>query len=90
MVSNQVLDDVSEKIASGLRLLGGAKQEAESQVRSVVEGALQQFDVVTDERMQVQEAMLKKARDDMQALVARIQTLENRIKELEKTINNSC
>jgi len=84
MASNQVLDDISEKIAGGLRLLGGAKGEIEGQVRSIVEGALQQFDVVTDERMQVQEAMLKKARDDMQAFETRIQTLEARIKELEK------
>ncbi|MDQ6956869.1 MAG: accessory factor UbiK family protein [Mariprofundaceae bacterium] len=83
MASNQVLDDISEKIASGLRLLGGAKQEAESQVRSIVEGALQQLDVVTDERMQVQEAMLKKSQHDMQGLVERIKTLEERIKDLE-------
>jgi len=83
MASNQVLDDISEKIASGIRLLGGAKQEAESQVRSIVEGALQQLDVVTDERMQVQEAMLKKSQHDMQGLVERIKTLEERIKDLE-------
>jgi len=83
MVSNQVLDDISEKIAGGLRLLGGAKSEVESQVRSIVETALKQFDVVTDERMQVQEAMLKKSRDDMQALDKRLQALEARIKELE-------
>jgi len=83
MASNQVLDDISEKIASGLRLLGGAKQEAESQVRSIVEGALQQLDVVTDERMQVQEAMLKKSQNDMQDLIERIKTLEERIKDLE-------
>jgi len=83
MVSNQALDDISEKIAGGLRLLGGAKSEVESQVRSIVETALKQFDVVTDERMQVQEAMLKKSRDDMQALDERLQALEARIKELE-------
>jgi len=83
MVSNQVLDDISEKIAGGLRLLGGAKSEVESQVRSIVETALQQFDVVTDERMQVQEAMLKKSRDDMQAINERVQVLEERIKALE-------
>lgn len=83
MASNQVLDDISEKIASGLRLLGGAKQEAESQVRSVVENALQQLDVVTDERMQLQEAMLKKSQNDMQGLIERIKTLEERIKTLE-------
>jgi len=83
MASNQVLDDISEKISGGLRLLGGAKQEAESQVRSIVEGALQQFDVVTDERMQVQEAMLKKSQNDMCDLLERIKTLEERIKTLE-------
>jgi len=83
MASNQVLDDISEKIASGLRLLGGAKQEAESQVRSVVENALQQLDVVTDERMQLQEAMLKKSQNDMQGLNERIKGLEERIKTLE-------
>lgn len=83
MASNQVLDDISEKIASGLRLLGGAKQEAESQVRSVVENALQQLDVVTDERMQLQEAMLKNSQNDMQGLIERIKGLEERIKTLE-------
>ncbi len=83
MASNQVLDDISEQIAGGLRLLGGAKQEAESQVRSIVEGALQQLDVVTDERMQVQEAMLKKSQNDISDLVERIKTLEERIKTLE-------
>ncbi len=83
MASNQVLDDISEKIASGLRLLGGAKKEAESQVRSVVENALQQLDVVTDERMLVQEAMLKKSQNGMQDLIERIKALEERIKTLE-------
>jgi len=83
MASNQVLDDISEKIAGGLRLLGGAKQEAEAQVRSIVENALQQLDVVTDERMQVQEAMLKKSQNDIHDLVERIKTLEERIKILE-------
>jgi len=83
MASNQVLDDISEKIAGGLRLLGGAKQEAESQVRSIVEAALQQLDIVTDERMQVQEAMLKKSQNDMSALLKRIKTLEEHIKTLE-------
>ncbi|MDX8398296.1 MAG: accessory factor UbiK family protein [Mariprofundaceae bacterium] len=83
MVSNQVLDDISEKITGGLRMLGGAKSEVESQVRSAVESALQQFNVVTDERMQVQEAMLVKARQQMQQLDERCKALESRIKSLE-------
>jgi len=84
MASNQVLDDVAEKIAGSLRMLGGVKAEAETQVRSIVEGALQQFDVVSDERMQVQEAMLLKARDEMKALEERIKALEEYVKSLEK------
>jgi len=84
MASNQVLDDISEKIAGGLRLLGGAKQEAESQVRAIVENALQQLDVVTDERMQVQEAMLKKSQSAINTLSERIKTLEEHIKRLEE------
>ncbi len=82
--NNQSIDDIAEKIASGLRMLGGLKQGAESQVRSIVEGALSQFDVVTHERMQVQEAMLKKSRQDLSALEARIKELETQMKELGK------
>ncbi len=82
--NNQSMDDIAEKIASGLRMLGGLKQGAESQVRSIVEGALSQFDVITHERMQVQEAMLGKARQELSALDARVKELEAQIKELGK------
>lgn len=82
--NNQSLDDIAEKIAGGIRMLGGLKQGAESQVRSVVEGALSQFDVVTHERMQVQEAMLTKARNELQALEARVVELEAQLKKLSK------
>jgi BMFP domain-containing protein YqiC len=79
-VNNEVLDDIAEKIAGSLRLLGGVKQEAETQVRGIVEGALEHFDVVTHERMQVQEAMLTKAREELAALDARVKELEEKLK----------
>ncbi len=82
--NNQSLDDIAEKIAGGIRMLGGLKQGAESQVRSVVESALSQFDVVTHERMEVQEAMLTKARNELQSLEARIVELEAQLKQLSK------
>lgn len=80
-VNNEVLDDIAGKIANGLRMLGGVRTEAESQVRSIVEGALQHFDVVTHERMQVQEAMLQKARQELAELDARVKELEEKLKE---------
>ncbi|MDX8407535.1 MAG: accessory factor UbiK family protein [Mariprofundaceae bacterium] len=79
--SNQALDDIAEKIAAGIHMLGGVKQGAEAQVRSIVEGTLSQFDVVTDERMQVQEAMLAKARQELEALETRIAELEAQLKQ---------
>jgi len=80
--NQQPLDDIAEKIAGGLRLLGGLKQGAEAQVKSIVEGALDQFDVVTHERMQVQEAMLSKARQELASLEARVTELESKLKQL--------
>ncbi|RLL53312.1 accessory factor UbiK family protein [Mariprofundus sp. EBB-1] len=82
--NNQSMDDIAEKIAGGLRMLGGFKQGAEAQVRTIVEGALSQFDVVTHERMQVQEAMLGKARDELSILEKRIAELEAQMKLLTK------
>ncbi len=80
-VNNEVLDDIAEKIAGSLRMLGGVKQEAETQVRGIVEGALEHFDVVTHERMQVQETMLNRAREELAALDARVKELEEKLKE---------
>ena len=80
--NNQPLDDIAEKIAGGIRMLGGLKQGAEAQVRTIVEGALSQFDVVTHERMQVQEALLVKARQELATLNARVTELETQMKHL--------
>jgi len=71
-----VLDDIAEKIAGGLRLLGGVKDEAQAQVKAIVESALDGLDVVTDERMQVAEALLTKTRGQIREMEARITALE--------------
>jgi BMFP domain-containing protein YqiC len=82
--NNKSLDDIAKKIAGGIRMIADLKQGAESQVHSIVEGALSQFDIVTHERMQVQEAMLNKARNELQLLEARVLELESRLKQLGK------
>jgi len=82
------LDEIAAKLTSGLRLLGGLKQGAEAQIHTLVEDALQQFDVVTRERMEVQEAMLKKARQEMDELDTALKAMELRIKQLEENQPN--
>ena len=76
-----ILDDVAEKVAGGLRLIGSVKQEAQAQVKSLLESALSEFDIVNAERMQVAEAMLEKTRQHIAELEARIQALEEQLKK---------
>jgi len=76
-----ILDDVAEKVAGGLRLIGSVKKEAEGQVKAILESAFSGMDVVTSERMQVAEAMLNKTRQNMAELEARIEALESKMKK---------
>jgi len=76
-----MLDDIAEKIAGGLRLIGNVKQGAEAQVKAVLESAFDGLDVVTAERMQVAEAMLAKTQEKIRAMEARIAALESRPKK---------
>ncbi|OIO69602.1 MAG: 3-octaprenyl-4-hydroxybenzoate carboxy-lyase [Zetaproteobacteria bacterium CG12_big_fil_rev_8_21_14_0_65_55_1124] len=80
-VDQAILDDVAEKVAGGLRLIGGVKQEAQAQIKSILESAFSGLDVVSGERMQVAEAMLNKTREQMAELEARIEELEAKTKK---------
>ncbi len=73
-----VLDDIADKIAGGLRLLDGVRDEAQAQVKAIVKNALGGLNIVTDERMQVAEALLAKARGQMKEMEARIAALEEK------------
>lgn len=80
-IDNAILDDMAEKIAGGLKMLDGVKNEVQTQVRTVLESSLEQLDVVTDERMAVTEAMLAKTREEITELEARIKALEAKLKQ---------
>jgi len=75
-IDQAILDDVAEKVAGGLRLIGNVKEEAQTQVKSLLESAFSGLDIVNAERMQVAEAMLAKTRQQMTELETRIETLE--------------
>jgi len=75
-LDNRLLDELAEKISGGIKTLGQVKGEAETQVRSILESTFTNFDIVTGERMQVQEALLAQAREEIKALESRIKALE--------------
>ena len=75
-IDNALLDELAEKISGGIKALGHVKGEVESQIRSTLEGVFANLDVVTGERMRVQEALLARLREEITGLEARIRALE--------------
>ena len=75
-LDNRLLDELAEKISDGIKALGQVKGEAETQVRSILESTFANFDIVTGERMQVQETLLAQAREEIKGLESRIKALE--------------
>jgi len=75
-VNKTVMDELSDAIVEGMKRLGDVKAEAQSQIRSVLETAFQNLDIVTREQMEVQEALLTKIRKQISELEERIKALE--------------
>jgi len=83
-IDNALLDELAAKISSGIKALGSAKGEIEAQIRSALEGVFTNLDVVTGERMQVQETLLVQAREEIKSLESRIRALEDQYKQDNK------
>jgi len=79
-VNQTVIDELSDAIVEGMKRLGDVKAEAQSQIRSVLETAFQNFDIVTREQMEVQEALLTKTRKQISDLEERIAFMQEGIR----------
>ena len=66
---------LAESVPEGLRSM---REDLENNFRAVLRSSLSKLDLVTREEFEVQEAVLAKTRDKLEAL-------EARLKELEKT-----
>jgi BMFP domain-containing protein YqiC len=73
---NKVLDDLSKLMTNAMGVAQGAREEAETAVRSVVDRWLADRDFVTREEFDAVRAMAQKAREENAALAARIAALE--------------
>ncbi len=75
-IDNTLLDELAEKISTGIKALGNVKGEVQAQIRATLESVFADLDVVTGERMQVQEALLARLREEIRELESRIKALE--------------
>ena len=73
---NRILDDISQLMTNAAGVAQGVKDEAETAVRQRVERLLADMDLVTREEFDAVRDMAAKAREENDALLARIEALE--------------
>lgn len=73
---NKVLDDISQLMTNAMGVAQGARQEAETAMNSMVDRWLADRDFVTREEFDAVRAMAQKAREENEALKARLDALE--------------
>lgn len=77
--SGRLFDDLSRLITDAAGLAEGARREVETIVRAQFERLLAGMDVVTREELEAVKEMAAKARDDNEALAARLAALEAKL-----------
>lgn len=73
---NKFLDDMSQLMTNAMGVAQGARTEAETAFRSLVDRWMAERDFVTREEFDAARAMAQKAREENAALEARIAALE--------------
>lgn len=73
---NKILDDISQLMTNAMGVAQGAKDEAETAMKSLADRWLADRDFVTREEFDAVRAMAQKAREENEALKARLDALE--------------
>jgi hypothetical protein len=74
---NKVLDDISQLMTNAMGVAQGAKTEAETAMKGLIDRWLADRDFVTREEFDAVRLMTQKAREENAALMARIEALES-------------
>lgn len=74
--SNRIFDDMSKLMSNAMGVAQGAKTEAETAVKSMLDRWLADRDFVSRDEFDAVRAMAQKAREENEALLARIEALE--------------
>lgn len=77
---NKILDDLTQLMSNAVGVAQGAKNEAETALKGMLDRWLADRDFVTREEFDAVRAMAQKAREENEALQARIAALEEAAK----------
>ena len=75
---NKIMDDFSQLMTNAMGVAQGAKDEAETAMKSFMDRWLADRDFVTREEFDAVRTMAQKAREENEALKARIEALEGK------------
>jgi len=73
---NKIFDDISQLMTNAMGVAQGAKDEADTAIKGLVDRWLADRDFVTREEFDAVRAMAQKAREENEALKARLDALE--------------
>ncbi|QBF30930.1 accessory factor UbiK family protein [Thalassococcus sp. S3] len=73
---NKFMDDISQLMTNAMGVAQGAREEAETAMKSMIDRWMADRDFVTREEFDAVRAMAQKAREENDALLARIEALE--------------
>jgi len=76
-MTNESIENIARKLAEAVpEGLRSVREDLEANFRSVLKASLAKLDLVTREEFEVQEAVLAKTREKLEALEARLAELE--------------
>ena len=75
---NKILDDLSQLMTNAMGVAQGARDEAETAFKGMIDRWLADRDFVTREEFDAVRAMAQKAREENEALKARLAKLESK------------
>ncbi len=73
---NKIMDDISQLMTNAMGVAQGAKDEAETAMKSLMDRWLADRDFVTREEFDAVRAMAQKAREENESLKARLDALD--------------
>ena len=76
--SNKIFDDLSKLMTNAMGVAQGARDEAETAFKGMIDRWLAERDFVTREEFDAVRAMAQKAREENDALKARLDAMEAR------------
>lgn len=74
---NKIVEDLSQLMTNAMGVAQGAREEAETAMKSLIDRWLADRDFVTREEFEAVRAMAQKAREENEALKVRLDALED-------------